>query len=99
MTTTTERNAPELAALIVASPDVLGGRPRIRGHRIPVHRIAGWWQLGLSVEEIGEKHPALTPAEVHAALAYFHLHRKEIDCYLAEARAAQSSGTPSPAAV
>ncbi len=61
MTTATETSAPELAALIVASPDVLGGKPRVRGHRIPVHRIAGWWQLGLSVEEIGEKHPATKP--------------------------------------
>ena len=79
-----ETVATEIGSLIVKTPDVLGGRPRIHGHRVPVHRIAGWWKLGLSVEEIVAKHPTLGPAEIHAALAYFHLHRTEIDGYLAE---------------
>lgn len=51
---------------------------------MPVHRIAGWWKLGLSVEEIAAKHPTLGPAAIHAALAYYHLHRGEVDGYLAE---------------
>ncbi len=80
--------ANEIDSLIVKTPGVLGGRPRIRGHRVAVHRIAGWWQLGLSIEEIAEKHSTLGPAEIHAALAYYHLHRAEIDGYLAEERAA-----------
>jgi uncharacterized protein (DUF433 family) len=79
-----ETTAVEIGSLIVKTPDVLGGRPRIRGHRVPVHRIAGWWRLGLSVEEIAAKHPTLGPAEIHAALAYYHLPRVEIDGYLAE---------------
>jgi uncharacterized protein (DUF433 family) len=77
----------KIDSLIVKTPGVLGGRPRIRGHRIAVHRIAGWWQLGLSIEEIAEKHPSLNPAEIHAALAYYHLHRPVIDRYLSEERA------------
>ena len=28
-----------------------------------------------------------TPAEIHVALAYYHLHRQEIDGYLEEERA------------
>ena len=56
-----------------------------------VHRIAGWWQLGPSIEEIAEKHPSLQPAEIHAALAFYHLHRAEIDRYLAEERATAGS--------
>ncbi len=32
---------------------------------------AGWWKLGLSIEEIGERLSTLTPAEIHAALAYY----------------------------
>jgi uncharacterized protein (DUF433 family) len=82
--TATESPAVEIGALIVKTRDVLGGRPRIRGHRVPVHRIAGWWKLGLTVEEIAAKHPTLGPAEIHAALAYYHLHRAEVDGYLAE---------------
>ena len=84
-----ETSAPanEIDSLIAKTPGTLGGRPRIRGHRVAVHRIAGWWQLGLSIEEISEKHATLSPAEIHAALAYYHLHRAEIDGYLAEERA------------
>lgn len=76
----------ELGSLIVKTPGVLGGRPRIRGHRVAVHRLAGWWQLGLSLEEIADKHPSLSPAEIHAALAYFHLNRAELEGYLEEER-------------
>jgi uncharacterized protein (DUF433 family) len=65
--------ATELGAMIVQTPGVLGGKPRIKGHRIGVHRVAGWWKAGLSVEEIGERLSTLSPAEIHAALAYYHL--------------------------
>ena len=81
-------------SLIVSTPGVLGGKPRIRGHRVAVHRIAGWRQLGLTVEEIAGQHPSLGPAEIHAALAYFHLHRAEIDRHLVEERLATN---PEPA--
>ena len=81
-------------SLIVSTPGVLGGKPRIRGHRVAVHRIAGWRQLGLTVEEIAGQHPSLDPAEIHAALAYFHLHRAEIDRHLVEERLAAN---PEPA--
>ena len=90
----TDRPANEIDSLIVKSPGVLGGRPRIRGHRVAVHRIAGWWQLGLSIEEIAEKHSTLSPAEIHAALSYYHLHRTEIDGYLAEERATLATASP-----
>lgn len=96
VTATTENPGTSLGSLIISTPDVCGGKPRVRGHRVPVHRIAGWWQLGLSVEEIADQHPSLGPAEVHAALAYYHLHRAEIDACLAEDRTATTSA---PAAV
>jgi hypothetical protein len=47
--------------------------------------------LGLTIEEIGERLPALAPAEIHAALAYYHLHREEIESYLEDERALCSS--------
>jgi uncharacterized protein (DUF433 family) len=87
MKTDAPRRPRKIDSLIVKTAGVLGGRPRIRGHRVPVHRIAAWWQLGLSIEEISEKHPSLAPAEIHAALAYYHLHRHEIDGYVTEERA------------
>jgi uncharacterized protein (DUF433 family) len=84
--------------MIVATPGVLGGKPRVRGHRIAVHRIAGWWQLGLSIEEILERHPSLSPAELHAALAYYHLHRSEIEAWLEEERAVLAASPAAAAA-
>ena len=74
--------------MIVRTQDVLGGKPRLKAHRVGVHRIAGWWKLGMTVEQIGERLSTLSPAEIHAALAYYHLHRDEIEGYLEEERAA-----------
>ena len=81
-----ERPATTLGEMIVRTPGVLGGKPCLQGHRVGVHRVAGWWKLGLSVEEIGERLSTLTPAEIHAALAYYHLNREEIESYLEEER-------------
>jgi uncharacterized protein (DUF433 family) len=88
MDSTSDAPATELGAMIVRSPDTLGGKPRINGHRVGVHRVAAWWKMGLSIEEIGERLSTLTPAEIHAALAYYHLHREEIEGYLQEEREA-----------
>jgi len=38
------------------------------------------------VEEIGERLSTLTPAQLHAALAYYHLHQQEIEAYLQQER-------------
>jgi uncharacterized protein (DUF433 family) len=91
--------ATELGSMIVRTPGMLGGKPHIQGHRVGVHRVAGWWKLGLSVEEIGERLSTLAPAEIHAALAYYHLHRDEIESYLDQEREAcrsleRKSSTP-----
>ena len=86
MSFATEGAATELGAMIVRSPDTLNGKPRIKGHRVGVHRVAGWWKLGLTIEEIGQRLSTLAPAEIHAALAYYHLHREEIEGYLEEER-------------
>jgi uncharacterized protein (DUF433 family) len=84
----------EIGNLIARTPGILGGKPCIEGHRIGVHRIAGWWKLGLTIEEIGERLPTLAPAEIHVALAYYHLHREEIEGYLEAERAICSQKTP-----
>ena len=96
MNTLAETPATELDAMIVHTPGILGGKPRIKGHRTAVHRVAGWWKLGLTFEEIGERLPVVAPAEIHAALAYYHLHREEIEGYLEEERAVCRSLEPKP---
>jgi uncharacterized protein (DUF433 family) len=64
---------------IEITSDIAGGKPRIAGHRITVQNVALWYEwLGRSIEEIATEHD-LTLAEIHAALAYYYAHQKEID--------------------
>jgi uncharacterized protein (DUF433 family) len=61
------------------SPRVLGGKPRIAGHRISVQDVVIWYyELEHPVEQIANDYK-LTLADVYAALAYYHDHKKEID--------------------
>jgi len=61
------------------SPGVLGGKPRIAGHRISVQDVVIWhYELEHPIEQIAEDYK-LTLADVYAALAYYHDHKKEID--------------------
>ena len=62
---------------------VAGGKPRIAGRRITVQNIVVWHErLGRGVDEISSDYD-LTPADVHAALAYYFDHRAEIDASIA----------------
>ena len=74
----------DIGTLIVRSPEIRGGRPRIAGTGITVSRIVGWYKLGLSPEEIASQIPPLTLAQVYAALTYYHANREEIEKDLAE---------------
>jgi uncharacterized protein (DUF433 family) len=44
--------------------------------------------MGMSPEEILREYTHLTLAQVHAALAYYHVNREEIETDLAEEQAA-----------
>jgi len=71
---------------IVISPKIRFGKPCIAGRRISVSDIAVWHERqGRSVDEICEDFH-LTPADVHAALAYYFEHREEIDADLERQR-------------
>jgi uncharacterized protein (DUF433 family) len=65
--------------LLTTSPDIRHGRPCITGTRITVHRIATWYKLGYSAEDICHQYPHLTLAGVYAALACYHANHKLID--------------------
>ena len=71
--------AVDIGALITHTPEVRGGRPRIAGTGVTVQRIVGWYKLGLGPEEIARRIGHLTLAQVHAALAYYHANREEIE--------------------
>ena len=77
----------DIGELITRSPEIREGRPRIAGTGVTVHRIAGWYKLGLSQEEIAADFGHLSLAQVYAALAYYLLNREEIEAYLASEEA------------
>ncbi len=74
----------DIATLITRSPDIRGNRPRIAGTGVTVRRIAAWYKLGYSPEEIAENWPHISLAQVYGALAYYHLNQQEIEDDLAE---------------
>ena len=55
---------------IVSTPDVLRGKPRVRGTRIPVSLVLGHLASGQTIDEIIEEYPDLTREQVAACLAY-----------------------------
>lgn len=70
-----KRNFP----YITKNPKIAGGTPLIEGTRITVRVIAGYYQLGMNVDEILSALKHLTPAQVHSALAYYFENQVEID--------------------
>jgi uncharacterized protein (DUF433 family) len=69
----------EIGSLVSRTQGVKGGRPCIAGTGVTIKRIAGWHGLGMSPEEIAAQYGHLSLAQVHAALAYYHANREEID--------------------
>ena len=64
---------------ITTNRKIAGGSPIIKGTRITVRTIAGYYQMGMSVDEILNTLQHLSPSQVHSALAYYFDHQKEID--------------------
>lgn len=77
----------EIGTLIDRDPGIRGGRPKIAGTGMTVSRIAGWHKMGMTPEEIALEYPHLTLAQVHAALAYYHANRDEIEADIAQEEA------------
>jgi uncharacterized protein (DUF433 family) len=55
---------------IVSTPDVLRGKPRIKGTRIPVSLILGYLAAGNTSDKIIEEFPDLTEEQIAACLDY-----------------------------
>lgn len=56
---------------IVSNPQVLGGKPCVRGTRIPVHMVLELVEAGISFDEIRAKYyPQLAEADIKACIAY-----------------------------
>jgi uncharacterized protein (DUF433 family) len=60
----------DLLDRVTVDPDVLVGKPVIRGTRIPVYLIVGLVANGLTTKEILQEYPRLKEEDVKAALLY-----------------------------
>lgn len=56
--------------LITADPEVLGGKPVVRGTRLSVDFILGLFAQGWTQEQVLENYPALTAEALRAAFSY-----------------------------
>ncbi len=71
-----------LDTILVRTPGVCGGRIRIDGTRITVHRIATLYKQGQTAEDIAQTYAHLSLGQVYTALAYYHANRSEIESEL-----------------
>ena len=55
---------------IVSTPEVLRGKPRVKGTRIPVSLVLGYLAAGKSAEEIIGEFPDLEKEQIAACLDY-----------------------------
>jgi uncharacterized protein (DUF433 family) len=57
-------------SIITVNPAVRSGKPIIRGLRYTVYDILSYLAAGMSVSEIVDDFPDLTPEDIQACLAY-----------------------------
>lgn len=73
----------DIGTLIVSTPGIVGGSPRIAGTRLSVKIIAELYNSGMTAEEIEADYRA-TLNQVYAAIAYYLTNKKAIDDEIAE---------------
>jgi uncharacterized protein (DUF433 family) len=57
-------------ALIEANPDVLAGKPVIKGTRLSVEFLLSLFAAGWTQDQVLENYPQLTPVSLQAAFAF-----------------------------
>lgn len=55
---------------IVSDPEILRGKPRLKGTRIPVGLVLGFLAAGKTTGDIVAEFPDLTPDQIAACLDY-----------------------------
>ena len=55
---------------IVSNPDILVGKPAIKGTRISVELVLGWLAQGWTHEMVLESYPHITHEDILACLAF-----------------------------
>jgi uncharacterized protein (DUF433 family) len=79
--------ATDMGTLVTYAKGTDNRRPMISGTRTSVSRVVVLYKQGAGAEEIARRLSHLSPAQVYAALAYYHVNRDEIEADLAAADA------------
>ena len=86
MSTSATQSVTHVSTEHIEITDQMSGQPKLRGRRITVAHVKMWHaDWGWSVDHIC-KDFALSPAQVHDALAYYYDHAEEIERQLVEER-------------
>jgi uncharacterized protein (DUF433 family) len=67
---------------VVTDEDILDGEPILAGTRTPVRAVVELWRQGVSPEEIPNRLPHLSLAQVFDALSYYSDHQEAIHEYI-----------------
>jgi len=88
MTQTTEH------CYVEKDDQILSGEPIIKGTRTPIRAIIEIWRLGVQPEEIPNRLPHLTLAQVFDALSYYSDYQGEINSHIERNRISNESNDP-----
>ncbi|MFZ5833695.1 MAG: DUF433 domain-containing protein [Planctomycetota bacterium] len=57
---------------ITTDPQIFGGKPILRGHRLAVEHVLGMLAAGSTNEEVLQGYSWMEPEDIQACLAYAH---------------------------
>lgn len=57
---------------------------RVGGTRVTLETVIGAFKDGAAAEEILERYPSVSLADIYAVIAYYLRHRDEVDAYIRE---------------
>jgi uncharacterized protein (DUF433 family) len=75
----------KLLSRITLNPEVMGGKPCIRGLRVTVGAVVGHLASGRSIDDVLKAYPYLETEDMYEALAYAAWRADEIEVPLASA--------------
>lgn len=67
---------------VSTDPRILRGEPIIVGTRTPVRAIVELWRMGVAPEDVPQRLPHVSLAQVFDALSYYCDHQDEINAHI-----------------
>ncbi len=80
---------------IVQDSQILNGEPIIEATRTPVRAVIELWRQGVAPEDIPNRLPHLSLAQVFDSLSYFSDHQQEVNGYIERNRVPEDRLDPS----